>query len=125
VVYILYLSYKAFTNDTHAKLDEKSDNNESMKKFLTGVAMNVLNIKTWLFMLLFFPQFLNPNSTNPKLDIAILGIIFIIMVIIIFSTIAIIASNFASFFKSEKSRNILKYISGTMMLIIAFLIVIQ
>ncbi len=154
VAYILYLAFSAWrekietTDDgkPQISISERKDNNHSnnnhhkdhntnylnnqhsnpnLKNFLRGATMNILNIKAWLFMLLFFPQFLDKHSSTPMLDIAILGLIFITIAMLVFCSIAIISSYFARFFDNVKSRIILKYIRASMMLIIAILVMIQ
>jgi threonine/homoserine/homoserine lactone efflux protein len=45
--------------------------------FIDGVILNILNPKTALFFLSFVPQFIDPASTHPVLDLATLGAVFI------------------------------------------------
>lgn len=123
-IYLMYLAYKSFTEKVISQeiIDTGKDN---LKKYISGITMNVLNVKAWLFMIIFLPQFLNPHSSSPKLDIAVLGIIFMTLVVFIFGSVAIIASKFSIYFTNNKNKSYLKYIRGTIMLVIAFMILIN
>lgn len=50
--------------------------------FVDGVVLNVLNPKTAIFFLSFVPQFVDPGSVNPALDLALLGATFIVLGVI-------------------------------------------
>ena len=117
--YLLYLSYVFFKDKSLLTIKE-IDNKTAVKLFFQGVAMNVLNAKAWLFAVLFFPQFLNPASLTPKLDVFILGGIFIAIAAVLFTSFAIIASILASkLINSERAANTLRYIKSAIMLVIA------
>lgn len=45
--------------------------------FVDGFVLNVLNPKTAIFFLSFVPQFVDPRSAQPAVDLAVLGAIFI------------------------------------------------
>ncbi len=47
--------------------------------FLDGVVLNVLNPKTAMFFLSFVPQFVDPNTAHPLIDVATLGAVFIVL----------------------------------------------
>ncbi|MEZ5377217.1 MAG: LysE family translocator [Acidimicrobiales bacterium] len=47
--------------------------------FVDAVVLNVLNPKTAIFFLSFVPQFIDPETAHPVLDIATLGAVFIVL----------------------------------------------
>lgn len=47
--------------------------------FADGVVLNILNPKTAVFFLSFVPQFVDPGSAQPVLDLALLGALFILL----------------------------------------------
>ncbi|MCP3856771.1 MAG: LysE family translocator [Actinomycetia bacterium] len=47
--------------------------------FWDGVVLNVLNPKTAVFFLSFVPQFIDPASATPAVDVAVLGGLFIVL----------------------------------------------
>lgn len=117
--YLIYLSI-VFFRDKSLLTTQKIDKRAARQLYFRGVAMNVLNAKAWLFAVLFFPQFLNPQSVTPILDVYVLGIIFIIMTLIVFSTFAFLASSFAEkLVNSERAANIIRYFKSVTMLLIA------
>lgn len=58
--------------------DEASIETRSLRRvFADGVLLNILNPKTALFFLSFVPQFIDPATAHPGLDLATLGGVFI------------------------------------------------
>ncbi|MGH1336689.1 MAG: LysE family translocator [Aureispira sp.] len=109
--YLLYLAYQAF-KEKKTVLNFKSEDagKESGLFFLIrkGFLMNVLNPKVSLFFIAFLPQFITENGFNVAFQMIILGLIFMLQAIIIFSAIAIFAGkltkyiNHPSFWKVTK-----------------------
>ena len=64
--------------------------------------MNVLNPKVTIFFLAFFPGFVDNSLGNVKQQIFILGFIFMLLTIIIFSSVALLASKMTSFLRDNK-----------------------
>ena len=55
--------------------------------FRRGFIMNVLNPKVALFFLAFLPQFVNPAAGQLPLQMILLGIVFMLQAVVIFSLI--------------------------------------
>ncbi|MDD4031974.1 MAG: LysE family translocator [Bacteroidales bacterium] len=97
VAYMLYMGTVALVGFFHPVAAEESilvkdDAKMSyVRLYRTGIIMNVLNPKVIFFFLAFLPQFLTDGSEHPVLDIFLLGGIFILQAILIFSLVSVIA----------------------------------
>jgi threonine/homoserine/homoserine lactone efflux protein len=85
-VYLLYLAWKALRSSSDLKLSTERSL-PATALFRRGFIMNVLNPKVALFFLAFLPQFVVPASGKVPLQMLLLGMIFMLQAIIIFSTI--------------------------------------
>ena len=90
VVYLISLAFMALKEPT-INLSINCQINK-MQLYRKGFLMNISNPKVLLFFLAFLPQFVNQNSDNISLQMLLLGIIFIVQAIIIFSIVSILAS---------------------------------
>lgn len=106
VVYLLFLSYKAFCDNS--KLDISKQGNNSAGYF-RGILMNILNPKVAIFFLAFLPQFIPAGSKNMGVQMMILGIIFMIVTAVIFSIFAVLSATLGKIIL--KNENIQKYIN--------------
>lgn len=112
-LYLLYLSYDAYRNREQKVFNiSREEMPSSSKLFIKGMMMNVLNPKVSLFFISFFPLFLNKSSENKGMQLFIMGMIFIILVAVCFSTIAMIANRLSKFLSGfeniDKKINIVK-----------------
>jgi len=90
IAYLLYLAYKTFVHRSdHIQLNPqiKIDN-----YFLRGFIMNISNPKVLMFFLAFFPQFANMSQPGFQLRLAVLGLLFIVVTLMVFSSIAWLAA---------------------------------
>lgn len=78
-----------------------------------GIVMNLSNPKVAIFFLAFLPQFTDPSTGNMTFQLFLLGIVFILVALVVFSAIACLAGLIAELFKrSEKAQVILNRISA-------------
>ncbi len=62
-----------------------------------GFLMNVLNPEVTLFFIAFLPQFVTPNRIDVIIQMLILGLIFMIQSLMVFSFFAIISGRLAKY----------------------------
>ena len=104
-IYLLYLAYLTYKSDEELVLNEKAGRKSLVKLFKQGFIMNVLNPKVSIFFLAFFPGFLYSNSQNTVVQFYVLGGLFMLQALLIFSLVSLLSGNFASYLKSHPSFN--------------------
>lgn len=111
VCYLLYLAWKIF-NAKDEKISINSvDKIDAKKLYFRGIIMNVTNPKVSIFFLAFLPQFTNADLGNVSYQTLILGLIFIIATIIVFSSIAFLSGFISKILNESKhTQNILNKI---------------
>lgn len=86
IAYLLYLAYKTFIHrNDPIQLNQQ---NKVDNYFARGFIMNISNPKVLMFFLAFFPQFANMSQAGFQLRLAILGMLFIVVTLVVFSSIA-------------------------------------
>lgn len=125
-IYLLYLAYKVYKSDANIIL---SKNNITQKTttalFKQGFIMNVLNPKVSIFFLAFFPGFLFSDKMSTVVQFYILGGVFMLVSLVIFSTIAILAGVISDRIKENKKIGLyLKWMQIVVFVLIAFFILI-
>jgi len=111
-IYLLYLAYKVFKSDGPLHLNSENVPKKSVSQlFKQGFLMNVLNPKVSLFFLALFPGFLFSTTLNEVTQFYVLGLLFMAVSFIIFSTIAILAGSISNYIKQHKHiGNYLKWL---------------
>ena len=123
-LYLIYLSIEVYKSDNLFKKNNKLSNSDSILRNLKkGIMMNLLNPKVFLFFALFFPNFLFSETISFKIQIIIMGLIFIIITLFVFGVI-ILFSNviFNNFSQKSKFKLYAKFFNILVLIVIAAII---
>jgi threonine/homoserine/homoserine lactone efflux protein len=100
--YMLYLAYRVFKSsniiDTKAKATEKKS---LLDLFKQGFIMNVINPKVSIFFMAFFPAFLFSKTQSLVPQFFILGFLFMVTSLLIFSMLVFFSSSLVAILKSN------------------------
>jgi len=125
-IYLLYLAYKVYKSDANIILSNKNVVKKTTSQlFKQGFIMNVLNPKVSIFFLAFFPGFLYSDDSSTVIQFYVLGLLFMLVSLIIFSTIAFLAGSISDQIKKNKNIGIyLKWIQVLVFVLIAIFILV-
>jgi len=91
VSYLLYLTYQIITQENSIDSHQLDSTEKGIAFFARGFLMNVLNPKVALFFLAFLPQFVSTGSTIIWVEMLCYGILFSLLVVVIFGNIGLLA----------------------------------
>ncbi|MBT8319059.1 MAG: LysE family translocator [Gramella sp.] len=125
-VYLLFLAWQVYKSDPEiAFSSEGVGKRKSFSIFRKGFIMNVLNPKVGIFFLAFFPGFLLDLTGNTILQFYILGFLFMLQALIIFSLVALGSDKISKYINSHPSSGLfLKWMQVVIFVLIAVLILV-
>ena len=121
--YLIFIGINLILNRNKIK-EIKKTQNTLLKNYSTGLIMNLINPKVSLFFLSIFPLFLFDDILNVKIQFLILGIIFIIQSIFVFSLVSLFSSFVGKNIFSIKRNVFFNYFQSTILFLIAFLLIL-
>ncbi len=110
--YLFYLAYQALKDENqhiNFKAAQQSKHQGTFFLIRKGFLMNVLNPKVSLFFIAFLPQFISPNGLSIKLQMIILGVLFMIQAIIVFSLISVLSGKLSKYINNKRFWKITKW----------------
>ena len=123
-MYLLYLAWQAFRAGDSNINPIKNSNLNWKQLYIRGIIMNITNPKVAIFFLAFLPQFAQPTVGSITVQMAILGGLFILATLVVFSSVAWSAGFIGEWLKrSDKAQRIINRIAGTVFIGLALKLV--
>jgi threonine/homoserine/homoserine lactone efflux protein len=111
--YLCYLAWQAFTAPTGAAAATATGARTGAQLYRRGIVMNVTNPKVTIFFLAFLPQFIVPDAGSVALQVAWLGLLFILATLLVFGAIAAFAGAAGRLLrKSPRAEKSLNWLAG-------------
>lgn len=115
-VYLFYLASQEFKKDTVTSHRQKEN------FYLRGVYMNLINPKVLIFFLAYFPNFLFSDTISITYQFIVLGVIFILQALIVFSAVSFASNRLTSILKVDAKNKKIFYLKSFIFVLIGLLI---
>ena len=116
--YLFYLAFQEFKKN--GVISERMKENF----YLRGVFMNLINPKVLVFFLAYFPNFLFSDTISTSYQFIILGAIFILQALIIFSIVSITSNRLISILNVDASNKKIVYLKSFIFVLIGMSILL-
>ena len=111
--YLLYLAWQAFRASAERISAGRKSELSYPILYRRGIIMNVTNPKVSIFFLAFLPQFADPGRGSLTLQMLLLGGVFIVSTILVFSSIALLAGSIGQWLnRSPKTQVVMNRMAG-------------
>ncbi|PCH76297.1 MAG: lysine transporter LysE [Flavobacteriaceae bacterium] len=126
-LYLCYLAYQVFRANSGIEINTMhSKRSGTLRLIGKGFIMNVLNPKVTLFFLAFFPGFLFSDTLSSVLQFYILGLLFMLQAMCIFTAVSLFAGKFSRFIKENQTlQTRIKWLQITVFLLMAFFLILN
>ena len=111
-VYLFYLASQEFKKDSVTSERQKEN------FYLRGVYMNLINPKVLIFFLAYFPNFLFSDTISISYQFIILGAIFILQALIVFSFVLLASNWLISILKVDSKNKKIVYLKSFIFVLI-------
>ena len=126
--YLWYLAIMAYRENSNLHIqnnDKIPVKFQFQRLYVKGFLMNVMNPKVTLFFIAFLPQFISSSGLNIEFQMIILGLIFMIQAILIFSLIAILAGRISQSLQYPLFWKVTKWIKVVILIILGFYLIVS
>ena len=118
--YLLYLAWQAFRASAAGMVGAGERGLRGWRLYRRGIIMNVTNPKVSIFFLAFLPQFADPALGSLRLQLMLLGGLFIVATLLVFGGIALLAGRLGQWLqRSEKTQLLINRLAGTVFVVLA------
>lgn len=112
--YLAWLAWQSFRAGALQGDAARVDQLSPATLYRRGIIMNITNPKVSIFFLAFLPQFADPSRGSLSLQLLVLGGLFIISTILVFSSVSLLAGALGDRFRqSAGAQKLLNRIAGT------------
>ncbi|MDI5985339.1 LysE family translocator [Halomonas sp. M4R5S39] len=110
VAYLLYLAFATWRDRSAFSVDGSMSKTSAIGLIGKAFLLNILNPKLTIFFLAFLPQFIDPASTRPLIDLHVLSLVFMAMTFVVFVIYGFLAYGFRQFvIESARVQSALRY----------------
>ena len=102
--YLIYLGWLSLQSK-ELNISGTGKDNSNRSYYITGVIMNLTNPKVALFFLVFLPQFVNISNDSLTSQVLLLGLLFILSALCVFSSITFLGSFLEGYLMKSSSVN--------------------
>ena len=110
--YLFYLAFQEFKKNRAISVRQKEN------FYLRGVFMNLINPKVLIFFLAYFPNFLFSDTISTSYQFIILGAIFILQALIIFSIVSLTSNRLISILNIDARNKKIVYFKSFIFVLI-------
>lgn len=118
--YLLYLAWQAFRAAGTANVANAASRLTLAQLYRRGIVMNITNPKVSIFFLAFLPQFADPARGSLTAQLSILGGLFMLSALLVFSAVSGLAGGLGRrFAASATAQRVLNRLAGTLFVLLA------
>ena len=117
-VYLFYLAFQEFKKNRAINARQKEN------FYLRGVYMNLINPKVLIFFLAYFPNFLFSDTISTSSQFIILGAIFILQALMIFSIVSLTSNRLISILNIDARNKKIVYFKSFIFVLIGMSILL-
>ncbi|MCH8534481.1 MAG: LysE family translocator [Flavobacteriaceae bacterium] len=119
--YLLFIAFSVYRSEDNFSLKTSEVIESNQKLLKRGFLMNVLNPKVSVFFLAFFPSFISNTEAHITFQLYLLGGVFMLQALLIFSLVALSAGKIATYIQqNSRLLKVFKWVQIAVFVLIAF-----